>query len=144
MKAFFNFLLTMQIAACPILLAGAGLLFRGVWRSQNMDPGFDAKHVFLLGVDTSAMAATPAAQTALLRRVVDRMQELPEVLSVAWAERPPFIGHNSGPLQMIESSRCHVYSTTCRTGTLKQWKFRYWPGVRSRIRRLSVRKRLPS
>src|SRR3989442_1460548 len=64
-----------------------------------MDPGFDAKHIFLLGVDTRAMAATPAAQAALLRRVVDRMEELPEVLSVAWAERPPFIGHNSGPLQ---------------------------------------------
>src|SRR5262249_24946740 len=35
-----QFLLTAQIAACLILLAGAGLLFRGAWRSRSANPGF--------------------------------------------------------------------------------------------------------
>ena len=93
------FLLTVQVAACLMLLAGAGLLFRGVWRSQSTDPGFEARQIFLLGVDPRAIAATPAAQTALLRRVSDRLAELPEIGSVAVADHPPFIGHGSGPFQ---------------------------------------------
>jgi predicted permease len=94
-----NHLLTGQVAACLMLLAAAGLLFRGVWRSQSTDPGFEAKQVFLLGIDPRAIAATPAAQTALLHLVSDRLSELPEVASVAFAEHPPFLGHSSGTFQ---------------------------------------------
>ncbi len=92
-----NILLAGQVAACLILLAGAGLLFRGVRHLQTADPGFDTKHVFLLGVNPKAIAATPASRTALLRQVVDRLQAMPEVASVAWVDRPPFLGHGSGP-----------------------------------------------
>jgi predicted permease len=94
-----NLLLTIQVAACLMLLAGGSWLFRGVWRSRSTDPGFEARQLFLLGVDPKAIAATPAAQTALLRRVSDRLAELPEIASVAVADHPPFIGHGSGPFQ---------------------------------------------
>ncbi len=90
-----SLLLTVQVAACLILLAGAGLLFRGVWRSESTDPGFDARRMFLLGVNAQTLTATPAAHSALLHRVADRLRELPEVASVAVADRPPFLGHGT-------------------------------------------------
>ena len=40
-----NMLLAGQVAACLILLAGAGLLFRGVRHLRTADAGFDTKHV---------------------------------------------------------------------------------------------------
>ena len=93
-----NLLLTAQVAACLILLAGAGLLFRGVWRSRGTDPGFDARHMLLLGVDPAVVASTPASRAALLHRVVDRLNQLPQIASVAMADRPPFLGHATGDI----------------------------------------------
>lgn len=84
-----------QVAACLMLLAGAGLLFRGVWRSGSIDPGFDVKHVLVVGVPVRTAASTEAAQTALLRHAADRIRAIPGVAEVSWSERPPFLGHGS-------------------------------------------------
>jgi predicted permease len=94
-----NMLLAAQVAGCLVLLAGAGLLFRGVRFARMADPGFDTKHVFMLGANARALAATPASRTALLGQAIERVQALPEVTSVAWVDRPPFLGHGSGPMK---------------------------------------------
>lgn len=85
-----------QVAACLMLLAGAGLLFQGVWRSAAVDPGFDMRHTLLVGIASHAVAPTAAAQTELVRHVSDRISSLPGVVSVAWADRPPFLAHGTG------------------------------------------------
>src|SRR5207302_143514 len=54
-----NALLAGQVAGCLILLVGAGLLFRGVQHLETTNPGFDTRHVFLLGVNPKPIAATP-------------------------------------------------------------------------------------
>jgi putative ABC transport system permease protein len=100
-----NILLAAQVAGCLVLLAGAGLLFRGVRFARMADPGFDTKHVFMLGVNARALAATSASRTALLRQVIEHVQALPEVASTAWVERPPFLGHGSGPFGSDEGNR---------------------------------------
>jgi len=97
-----NILLTSQVAACLILLAGAGVLFRGAWRSQDVDTQFDSKHIFWLGISTHMLASTNTAQTALIREVAARVADLPEVVAVAQADRAPFLGHGSGPFENAE------------------------------------------
>jgi predicted permease len=97
-----NILLTSQVAACLILLAGAGVLFRGAWRSQDVDTKFDSKHIFGLVVSTQTLASTSDGQTALIRQVAARVADLPEVVAVAQADRPPFLGHGSGPFENAE------------------------------------------
>jgi predicted permease len=94
-----NLLLVAQVSACLILLAGAGMLFRGVWRSRNVDPGFETAHVLVMGVNAKVLAPAGAARDALVGRVIDRLQALPDVVSVAWADRPPFVGHGSGAFE---------------------------------------------
>ena len=100
-----NLLLGAQVSACLVLLAGAGLLFRGVRFAQLTDPGFDTKHVFMMGVNPKALAATPGLRTALLRQVIEHVEALPEVDSAAWVDRPPFLGHGSGPLKSDTGTR---------------------------------------
>jgi predicted permease len=94
-----NMLLGAQVSGCLVLLAGAGLLFRGVRFAQTAEPGFDTKHVFMMGVNPKAVTATTTSRSALLRQVIERVQALPEVTSAAWVDRPPFLGHGSGPLK---------------------------------------------
>ena len=53
-----NILLTSQVAVCLMLLAGAGMLFRGAWRLQQVDTQFDSPHILWLGISTQALAST--------------------------------------------------------------------------------------
>ena len=91
-----NLLIAAQVAACLVLLAGAGLLFHGVWRSAEIDTGFDMAHTLIIGINPQAEAPTPAGQLALLRRATERIRSLPGVSSVTWSDRVPFLGHGMG------------------------------------------------
>ncbi|HEV3198944.1 MAG TPA: ADOP family duplicated permease [Bryobacteraceae bacterium] len=91
-----NLLIGAQVAACLMLLAGAGLLFRGALRSSAIDPGFDLRHTLVVGITSHAVAPTAAAQAELVRHAVDRMAAIPGVVSVAWADRAPFLAHGTG------------------------------------------------
>lgn len=90
-----NLLIAAQVAACLVLLAASGLLFRGVWRSGAVNPGFETRHLMLLAVDGRAVAPTPAARLALLQTVQGRLRELPQVTALAAVEHAPFLGHSS-------------------------------------------------
>jgi macrolide transport system ATP-binding/permease protein len=90
-----NLLIAAQVAACLVLLAASGMLFRGVWRSGAVSPGFETRHLMLLSIDARAVAPTPAARLALLQKARDRVQALPQVASIAMADRPPFLGHGT-------------------------------------------------
>jgi predicted permease len=91
-----NLLIAAQVAACLILLAGAGLLFHGVWRSADIDTGFDMAHTLVIGINPQTESPTPAGQLALLKRAADRVRSLPAVSSVTWSDRVPFLGHGMG------------------------------------------------
>lgn len=90
-----NLLLSGQVASCLILLAASGLLFRGASRSGNIHPGFDIQHIAVVGVNTNGIAGSAPARLELQRRARTRIEALPEVASVAWADRPPFLGHGA-------------------------------------------------
>jgi predicted permease len=91
-----SLLLSMQVAACLTLLAGAGLLFRGAWSSAGVDPGFETKHLLIAGIGMKTIAPSPAARTEILRQAIARIKEMPEVAAIGWGARPPFLGHGSG------------------------------------------------
>lgn len=96
-----SFLLAGQIAVSMLLLITAGLLVRGLLRSQSADPGFETRKVLLLGGD---LGGDPAKAAALFRRVVERLETLPQVLSVALVDRIPMTGTWTPPLQ-VEQTR---------------------------------------
>jgi predicted permease len=103
-----DILIGVQMAASLMLLAGAGLLFRGAWRSHRIETGFETQHVFRLGVATHSIAATQSARIALFREIAHRLEAMPEVVSVAVADRPPFLGSGSDSFRSDEqlSTQC--------------------------------------
>jgi predicted permease len=94
-----DLLIAGQVASCLVLLSTSGLLFRGASRSANINPGFDVQHLAVVGLDTRASAGSATARVELQRRAVTRIQALPEVASVAWADRSPFLGTGAGPFR---------------------------------------------
>lgn len=88
-----------QFAVSLFLLICAGLLTQGVLRSLNVDPGFEAKHVLMVGLNASLHPSQ-----AWQRRVIDRLKSIPEVASVAIAFKPPGTGTYAVPA-MIEGVR---------------------------------------
>jgi hypothetical protein len=79
-----------------MLLAGAGLLFRGVLRAGGIEPGFETGHLMIASINTGSVAPSPGARAELIRKAIEQVRALPEVAFAAWADRPPFPGHGYG------------------------------------------------
>jgi putative ABC transport system permease protein len=91
-----SLLIAGQVAVSMLLLTCAGLLVRGLMQSQNVDPGFDTRHVFLLLGDYGDKALTSVAR---FQRLVEGLREVPELASVAYG-RGPMMGTWTPPIRV--------------------------------------------
>ncbi len=77
-------LVAAQIALAVVLLAGTGLLMRSFWRLTAVDPGFSTGHLLTLRMELPrARYEGPAQWAPLLDRIVDELEAIPGVTSVA-------------------------------------------------------------
>ena len=76
-----------QIASCTLLLTAAILLVRAFEHLRGVNPGFDSQHVATFTADTTAAGYTPQTETAFLQILIDRVRQIPGVVSVAIASR---------------------------------------------------------
>jgi predicted permease len=74
-----------QVAVSMLLLTSAGLLTRGLARSQHADPGFETHNVFLLFAD---FGDDPTKAVASYHRVLDRLAAQPAFNNVATGTGP--------------------------------------------------------
>ena len=95
-----SLLVISEVALAMMLLAAAGLLIRSFILLQQVDPGFDASHlaVVSLTLPDSRYPELPQ-RTRFVHAVLERMQSLPGVQSVAAAGTLPF---NSVPVTDVE------------------------------------------
>jgi predicted permease len=84
-----NTLVTLQVAVCLILLLSAGLLARGLYRAQTLDPGINMSNVTVVAYDLPNAGYTAASAAALQRQIVDRLAALPGVRAVAQSSAMP-------------------------------------------------------
>ncbi|HZF10010.1 MAG TPA: ABC transporter permease [Thermoanaerobaculia bacterium] len=84
-------LVAAEVALAAVLLVGAGLLLRSFARLQAVDPGFRPERVLTLALDLSASGRyeKPAAQTAFLSELAQRVAALPGVRSAAFGDSLP-------------------------------------------------------
>jgi predicted permease len=87
-------LVVFQVAVCAVFLVGAALLLRGVAAAYALDPGFEVKNLLVASIDLPEMGYDGAAAAAFRRRVVERLEALPQVKSVALAFNAP-LGRSS-------------------------------------------------
>jgi predicted permease len=84
-----NTLVGAQIAVCMILLLAAGLLLRGLYYAQTVDPGFVMKDVAAAFLYPKAQGYDENRSTAFMGRLRERVAALPGVIEIAQAECAP-------------------------------------------------------
>jgi len=84
-----NTLIGAQIAVCMILLLAAGLLLRGLYYAQTVNPGFEVKNVGAMFLNLRAQGYDEGRAAVFIRRLRERIAGLPSVTEVAQAECAP-------------------------------------------------------
>jgi predicted permease len=94
-----------QVALSIVLLVGAGLMIRSLYRLTHVELGFNAKNILVAGFAPSRSGAqlpdrallVTAEGRARFQRALDRIREVPGVASVAVNNTFPGYGPSVGP-----------------------------------------------
>jgi predicted permease len=97
-------LVTVQIAVSLILLAGAGLLLRSLWKLETVALGMDAKSAITAGIDLAEYRYPDSAkQLAFFNQLETRLKQMPGVTSLALSDSlPPSGGREATFLSSLE------------------------------------------
>jgi predicted permease len=74
-----------QVALSLVLLSGAGLLLRGLYRIVTGDSGFDSNNIAMAAVDLNLERYSEERGRAFYREVLDRLNATPGVVSASLA-----------------------------------------------------------
>jgi predicted permease len=92
-------LVTVEVALSLVLLIGAGLMVRSLWKLQAADPGFDERNVLTMNVNVpKKQFSAPAQETQFFSEVLDRVRGLPGVDSAAAIDDLPLEGGSNQPI----------------------------------------------
>ncbi len=109
-------LVVAEMALALLLLAGAGLLIKSLWRLQRVDPGITSERLLTMGVIPQATRYRTAEQaTAFYDRVFEKVQSLPGVQAVAAVRPVPLNGNNNDTLMQIEDRSFDPNATNLST-----------------------------
>jgi predicted permease len=90
-------LVVSEVAIALVLLIGAGLMLRSLWRLFDVDPGFETRNLLMLNVNLSPQLADrgPGATRAYYQQLYERLASVPGVDSVAfYGGSIPFLGED--------------------------------------------------
>jgi predicted permease len=105
-------LVTAQVALSVVLLVGAALFVRTLGAAAAVDVGYDVNRVLLLSLDLAAARLPAGEGLALVRRVTERVGEIPGVEGVSVGQIVPFSGGFIGRPVLAE----HQAGTAAETG----------------------------
>jgi putative ABC transport system permease protein len=85
-----------ETALALVLLIGAGLMVKSLYRLFQVSPGFQPDRVLTMGMNLrSSQYNKPEAQLLFWQRILDRVRAIPGVESVALGSVVPFTGEHS-------------------------------------------------
>jgi putative ABC transport system permease protein len=89
-------LIAAQVAFSYVLLIGAGLMVHSLIQLEKVDPGFAPEHLFAVGIDLNFTKYPDSPdRLAAAKRLLERVQTIPGVLSSAVASSFPMDPDNS-------------------------------------------------
>jgi macrolide transport system ATP-binding/permease protein len=91
-----NVLVGAQIAVSMILLLAAGLLLRGLYHAQTIDPGFEMKNVASMFLNLEIQGYDASRAALFMQRLRERVEGLPGATEFALAECAPLSQDWSG------------------------------------------------
>jgi predicted permease len=95
-------LLATQAGLSLILLIGAGLFVRSLWRVVHTDTGYDPRNLLVASVDLDLVGYDRAGQWAFYDRALERMRGLPGVERASLAINSPFWTMNSTRFRLTD------------------------------------------
>jgi putative ABC transport system permease protein len=129
-------LVGVDVALAVVLLVGAGLMIRSVWRLMAVNPGFDPDHVLTLQIAMNGpQYADDAHVVAAGDRILDRIRTLPGVAAVALAGQIPLSGN-------FDTRGFHVEGRPATADDLQVERYSVTPEYHSAMRVPLVRGRL--
>ena len=87
-----NLFVSVEISACFVLLLSAGLLVRALEKAQNLDLGFDTKHVVVVSLHLDQHGYDDARAAEFHSELTRRLQTLPGVKSISLVSLTPLGG----------------------------------------------------
>src|SRR5690349_8166907 len=84
-----NTLVGVQVAVCMVLLIAAGLLIRGLYLAQTVDPGFEMKGITQAQFNLPSQGYSTEKAQAFQRELMERVDALPGVDEVEQAQVTP-------------------------------------------------------
>jgi macrolide transport system ATP-binding/permease protein len=103
-----NTLVGSQVAVCMVLLLAAGLLLRGLYQAQTIDPGFVIRGVATMFMDLGRQGYDQPRATQFMRQFRNQIQNLPGVTAVAQAECAP-LSHDFSSSQFTIPGRTGTF-----------------------------------
>jgi len=82
-------LVMVQVALSLVALIGAGLFIHSLKNAQQIDPGFDSKHVLSMAINLAAEKYTQPRAEQYFQDVKDRLRGLPMVADAGFSDAPP-------------------------------------------------------
>jgi putative ABC transport system permease protein len=96
-------LVVVEITCALVLLCGAGLLIKTLWKLNAIDPGFDPQKVLVAEVVLpKTKYADEVRQTAFFQQLLERIKSLPDVESAGGTTNLPMSGTNMVFLASVE------------------------------------------
>jgi hypothetical protein len=112
-----GFLIAGQVAVSMLLLSSAGLLIRGLMRSQNAEPGFETHRIYLVRAN---FGDDPVRAAAAFHRMIAWLKTLPELDNVSYGTAPmmgtwtpPITVERPGALEGTMHDRTLAASACC-------------------------------
>jgi predicted permease len=94
-----SILVVAEVALSLILLVGAGLLMRTLWKLQSVDPGFNPHNVLTASLSLADKKFSTPQQTSLFyEQVRQQVKAVPGVTSAALVTSLPFSGGSIQPV----------------------------------------------
>jgi putative ABC transport system permease protein len=81
-----------EIAIALVLLIGAGLMLKSLWRLQSVNTGFDAKNLLTMQLSYRARPDEGQKARSFFEQLKEGIKGLPGVESVAFSNGVPFLG----------------------------------------------------
>lgn len=94
-------LVALQAALSMVLLVGTAWFVRSLQLATSVDIGFDTEHVAYLHLDTSPMARDAEGQRAFVASALERVRQLPGVVSASRSSAIPFSSNRVMPLSIV-------------------------------------------
>jgi putative ABC transport system permease protein len=92
-------LVVIEVALSVVLLIGAGLMIRSLWKLQTVDPGFEERNVLTLTVMVPKNEFTsPTQESQFFDQVLQRVRSLPGVESAGGVDDLPLVGGSNQPI----------------------------------------------